>query len=193
MLVKQNQKLLLPPILVCAAFFGVLCAYLVRPANLSPLTSRAHTTDTSQSYQAKVIAISDGDSLTVRANDQTIRVRLAQIDAPERRQAWGQRSRQVLSQLIGGKTVLVMPHGTDRYGRTLATLTVQGEDINRAMVEKGAAWAYSSYVRDPAIVAAQVRAQAAQQGLWAMPENERIAPWDYRRQQRENAEVMTGR
>jgi micrococcal nuclease len=193
MLVKQNQKLFLPPILVCAALIGVLCIYLVRPANLSPLASRAHTTDTSQSYQAKVIAISDGDSLTVRANDQTIKIRLAQIDAPERQQAWGQRSRQVLGQLVGGKTVMVVPQGTDRYGRTLAKLTVQGQNINQAMVERGAAWAYIGYVRDQAIVVAQTRARATRQGLWAMPENERMAPWDYRRQQRENGGVMTGR
>lgn len=131
--------------------------------------------------------------MTVRADNETIKIRLAQIDAPESGQPWGQKSRQELGRLVGGKTVIVTPHDIDRYGRTIADIKVNGSDVNQAMVTRGAAWAYVDYVRDDTMVKLERHARSSGQGLWAQTDNQPIAPWVYRRERRDNAVTTTAR
>lgn len=139
---------------------------------------------------AKVVAISDGDTVQARTEaGQTKRLRLAQIDAPETGkgaakpgQPFGQNARHRLGELVHGKTVQLRCPEKDRYGRYVCTIFYQGQDINRKLVEEGMAWAYTGYVRDPAYVAAQKEAQAARRGLWKDPAP--TPPWQWRRAQR---------
>lgn len=132
-------------------------------------------------FQARVVGVTDGDTLTVLdAQNQQHRVRLAEIDAPERGQPWGDRSRQALSALVFGKTISVQQTDTDRYGRVVARVFADGQDVNRTMVEQGAAWAYRQHLTDETLIATEARARRARAGLWAMSDAQTVAPWEWR-------------
>jgi endonuclease YncB( thermonuclease family) len=186
-------------IMSAAALAGAALGF-VSPLPLSPASAPKPVTATAKTaaFQAKVIHISDGDTLTVRVSttdveDENIKIRLAQIDAPERGQPWGTRSKQEIARMVDGKTVMILPQSTDRYGRTIAQVEIDGTDVNRQMVALGAAWAYRDYMHDASLLALENKAKTTRQGLWAMPENERIPPWEYRAMRRAAAGVAAGR
>lgn len=96
-----------------------------------------------------VVGVADGDTIAVRCGDHVQeRVRLMEIDAPEKKQAYGQKAKQALSDLLYGKQVVVEGGGHDRYGRLLAHLKLDAFDINREMVKLGYAWCYRQYLKD---------------------------------------------
>lgn len=97
----------------------------------------------------KVIGISDGDTITVWDDmDKGIfKVRLDKIDAPEKKQAFGNKSRQFLSSLIWGKKVSVRFKAVDRYGRIVGVIYLDGTEINLVMVQNGCAWHYGYFDR----------------------------------------------
>jgi endonuclease YncB( thermonuclease family) len=129
----------------------------------------------------RVVGVADGDTLTVLTDHKRqVRVRLAGIDTPERRQPYGTRARQVLSALAFGRSAEVEVEDTDRYGRSVGRVRVGGRDVNAEMVRRGAAWVYVRYNRDPALVALEAKARVARRGLWALPEAERVPPWEWR-------------
>lgn len=99
-------------------------------------------------FSGQVVAILDGDTVDVLVDQRPVRVRLAQIDAPEKRQAFGTRSRQALADLVFRKTVRVSEEGSDRYGRVIGTVYVGEVDVNAQMVREGMAWVYRNYVKD---------------------------------------------
>ncbi len=134
-----------------------------------------------QSYQAKVIAVGDGDSIKVLRNKQIIRIRLAYIDAPEIGQPYGKQSKRALSDLIFKKVVEVEEVDTDRYKRAVCILHHSGKNINYEMVRQGHAWVYSRYNNDSMLISAQGKPKKQYLGLWHLPANERIEPWVWRR------------
>ena len=93
----------------------------------------------------KVVSIHDGDTITVLSGKEQTKVRLYGIDAPEKKQDYGQRSKQFLASLIAGQVVEVEPKGKDRYKRTLGIIRYKDQDINAQMVLNGYAWAYTKY------------------------------------------------
>jgi len=111
---------------------------------------------------------------------EQVRMRLAGIDAPERRQLYGTRARQALSALAFGRSAQIEVEDTDRYGRSVGRVRVGGLEVNAEMVRRGAAWVYVRYNRDPALVPLEAEARAAGRGLWALPEGERVPPWEWR-------------
>jgi len=131
-----------------------------------------------------VVAIADGDTLTVRCGDegqyQQVKIRLAEIDAPEKSQPFGQQSKQYLSNLCFGQQAQIAPRAQDRYGRTVARVECKGEDASAAMVKSGLAWAYTKYLTDPEIERLAAQARADKVGLWAAPDA--VPPWAYRHQ-----------
>jgi len=145
----------------------------------------------------KVIAVSDGDTITVLApGNRPTKVRLAGIDAPERSQPFGQKSRQHLADLVFGKEVRVSVVDKDRYGRVVGIVYVpkaipNGEiiiDVDLAQIESGHAWAYRDYLRGlPSgkagrYLSAERDAKEKRQGLWVDKNPE--PPWDWRKEQR---------
>ena len=112
--------------------------------------------------------------------------RLAEIDTPERRQPYGTRSRQALSDLVFGKAVRVTVQDTDRYGRTVGRVYTGPVDVNAEMVRKGAAWVYRQYSRDVGLLRLEAEARTARRGLWALPEAQRTPPWEWRAAERGN-------
>lgn len=128
-----------------------------------------------------VVAVADGDTLTVLRDREQIKVRLAEIDAPEKAQAFGSRSKQSLSDLCFGKMATLGDSGKDRYGRTLARVYCDGIDTNAEQVRRGMAWVYRKYApKDSPLYAVENEARAARRGLWA--DAEPMPPWKWRHQ-----------
>ena len=134
-----------------------------------------------QELHGRVVGISDGDTLTLLVNGrEEVRIRLSEIDTPERGQPYGTRARQALSDLAFGKAVRVAVRDIDRYGRTVGRVHAGAQDINAEMVRRGAAWVYRRYSDDPALLRLEQAARAGRLGLWALPEAERVPPWEWR-------------
>lgn len=126
-----------------------------------------------------VVGVSDGDTITVRCGDQPQqRIRLMEIDAPEKAQPYGQRAKQALSALVYGKQIDVAASGSDRYRRTLAHLRLDDVDINRMMVRQGLAWCYRQYLHDSRCLDDEKHAKDQHIGLWADPDP--TPPWEWR-------------
>lgn len=130
-------------------------------------------------FSGTVVRVIDGDTLDVLVANRPVRVRLAQIDAPERSQAYGARARQALSALVFRRVVTVADVGADQYGRQLGTVFVGGANINAAMVDRGMAGCYRQYATDRSLLRLEELARAARRGLWADPAP--VAPWLFRR------------
>ena len=132
-----------------------------------------------------VVGVSDGDTITVLVDKTPYKIRLAGIDAPESRQAFGQASKQHLSALVYKKPVTVLWDKKDRYGRTLGKVMVDGTDVCLEQIKAGLAWHYKRYASEqPAqdranYAAAEDRAKGEQIGLWS--DAQPTAPWDWRK------------
>lgn len=129
--------------------------------------------------QGKVIRVLDGDTIEVLQERQPVRVRLLNIDAPEKKQPFGRWSTNQLKAFLAGQSVTVSYTQTDRYGRILGrVITANGTEANRQQVLKGAAWVYDRYNTDNSLPALQREAQTQKRGLWA--DNQPVLPWEWR-------------
>jgi endonuclease YncB( thermonuclease family) len=130
-------------------------------------------------FTGKVVSDADGDTLMVLLNREQVRVRLANIDAPERKQPFGTRSRKSLNDLCHGKPAAVRDEGQDRYGRTIGTVNYAGIDANAEQVHRGMAWVYDRYaLPDSPLYALQEQARADPSELWA--DTQPVPPWEWR-------------
>ncbi|WP_162425613.1 thermonuclease family protein [Pontibacter pudoricolor] len=146
----------------------------------------AVTTPATATTGDKVVAIKDGDTIELLRNGQTIKVRLYGVDAPEKNQDFGQRSRQFTSDLAFGKFVKLIEHNKDRYGRTVGTIILpDGRNLNEELVKEGLAWHYKAYSKDTRLANLEADARRLKRGLWAGPNP--VAPWDFRKNKKETA------
>jgi endonuclease YncB( thermonuclease family) len=133
-----------------------------------------------------VISVTDGDTLKVRCEadpvPQNLTLRLAEIDAPESRQAFGNRSKQSLASLCLREPAQVRPLNVDRYGRIVARVECAGQDASAHQVQQGMAWAFTKYLTDPSIKPLEDAARAGRVGLWA--DADPVAPWEWRKLRR---------
>lgn len=142
-----------------------------------------------------VVGVQDGDTITVLDSTKTQhKVRLSGIDAPEKSQPWGQRSKEGLSALAYRQQTVVEWSKRDRYGRVIGKVLVDGKDLNLAQLSSGLAWHYVEYAKeqqptDRQLYAdAQERARHKRAGLWQ--ETAPIAPWDFRRAKRTGVPIQ---
>ncbi|MDD5058532.1 MAG: thermonuclease family protein [Sideroxydans sp.] len=133
-----------------------------------------------ETFSAKVIMVMDGDTMLVLRGNQKIKVRMANIDAPEKDQAFGQQSRDSLQEMIGKKQVQIDSRAADQYGRIVGTISLDGRNINREQVRRGMAWEYSNFHSDKAYVGLQKEARQLQRGLWSQAGPQ--APWVWRKE-----------
>lgn len=138
----------------------------------------------------KVVSVADGDTITVLDDSNTQhKIRLAGIDAPEKKQPFGNVSKQSLSELVYGKQVSVDYNKQDRYGRTVGKVIIDGIDVNLEQVKRGLAWFYKKYQNEQPLkdrldyLQAQEDAEKTKVGLWV--DSDPIAPWDFRRAKKE--------
>lgn len=133
-----------------------------------------------------VVGIADGDTLTARCGEpgtyRQVKVRLAEIDAPERAQPFGNRSRQHLAGLCFQQVATIRPETQDRYGRTVARVECRGQDASAEQLRAGMAWWFVRYGKDRELQELEGQARAARAGLWRDPEP--VAPWEWRRDRR---------
>ena len=105
-----------------------------------------------ETLEGKVVKIADGDTLTILASSsQQIKVRLAGIDTPERKQPFGNRAKQALAKLAFQKQALIEAETKDRYGRTVGVVFVDDLNVNHELVKQGMAWVYRKYTNDKAL------------------------------------------
>ena len=130
--------------------------------------------------QCQVFGVSDGDTIKVRCGeDDQLTIRLSGIDAPEKAQPYGQRSKEALSALCYQVLATITPRTKDRYGRTVADVECLGKDAATEQVRTGMAWVYVKYSKSyEAFSPLQEAAKAARLGLWADPAPE--PPWEWR-------------
>lgn len=140
----------------------------------------------------KVVSVADGDTITVLTPDkEQVKIRLVEIDAPEKDQPYGQDSKKSLSDMVFGKDVSVEWDKTDKYRRTLGRVFVGDTDVNLQQVKNGAAWAYTQYLTDDRIKRAETEARNAKAGLWGLQADQIMPPWEWRHGKKEETEGNT--
>ena len=153
------------------AFVGVLVV-----ASLVAVALRAEV----RQFTGRVVGVSDGDTILVLTDGRAVKVRLAGIDCPEKRQAFGARAKQFASEQAFGRDVTVIATGRDRYGRTIGeVLLPSGDSLNRELVRAGLAWWYRQYSNDEDLAKLEAAAREARRGLWADPHP--VPPWEFRK------------
>ena len=120
----------------------------------------------SADIHGRVVRVLDGDTIDVMLSQHPVRVRLVNIDAPEKKQDYGRWSEKIMKSLVAGKTVTVTYFQRDRYGRILG------------QVYAGAAWVYEQYNTDPVLPVLQGEARQQKRGLWA--DSAPVPPWVWR-------------
>lgn len=146
----------------------------------------AFTLSTSaETLNGYVVGISDGDTITVvDANRQQYKIRLAGIDAPEKGQAFGERSKDHLASMVFNKNVTIEWNKQDRYGRTVGKIIASGKDVNLAQIQAGLAWWYEKYRKEQSPTDQRVYEQGEQLarsqrlGLWG--DKNPTPPWEFR-------------
>jgi endonuclease YncB( thermonuclease family) len=161
-----------------AAILGALALFSAGAPAKDASLSAPHALAPRALIRAEVTGVADGDTLSVLLDGTRISVRLARIDAPEKRQPFGRRSEQSLRQLVWKRTVTLEWHRLDRYGRPIADVTLDGLDVNAEQVKRGMAWVYLQYSQDAKLIALEREARAAKLGLWEQPDP--VAPWQWR-------------
>ena len=133
--------------------------------------------------KGKVIAVTDGDTIKLLTQDKvTHKIRLLDIDAPEKSQPFGNKSKENLSKYIAGKTVIVKYKEMDRYNRVLGTIYLNNMDINLQQIKDGYAWVYKQYSSNQIYYQEEKKARDLKKGLWIAKEP--LAPWEYRKKRK---------
>ena len=155
----------------------------------APMLVLMFTTAGAATFGGRVVGVHDGDTITVLdSNRQQHKIRLAGIDAPEARQAYGSRSKQSLSNWVYNREVTVDWSKRDRYGRLVGVVSADGHDVNLEQIRAGMAWWYRQYAKEQTAndrklyEDAENTARGAKQGLWA--DANPVPPWGWRKQRR---------
>jgi micrococcal nuclease len=134
---------------------------------------------TGEEFAGRVVGITDGDTITVLYAGRAATVRLQGVDAPEKRQAYGERARRFVADLSYDRTVIVRTTGRDRNGRMLGEVVLpDGRSLNQELVRAGYAWWFRKYSRDAELARLETEARQGRRGLWADGAPE--PPWQYR-------------
>ena len=135
-------------------------------------------------FYGPLVRVKDGDSLVAKVQGVAMDIRLAEIDAPEIDQPYGQQAKRDLLSIAKGQQLVIMPLDTDRYGRTVAHVWNGTTHLNAEMVKRGAAWFYSKYAPRETLYYIEQEARDAKRGLWTLPLKDRVEPWFWRERKR---------
>ncbi len=133
-----------------------------------------------EEYKAKVLSISDGDSMIVFYSNRKEKIILYGVDCPEIKQDFGIQAKQFTNQVCFGKDVSINEHGLDSRGRVIAEVYLaDGSSLNEQLVKQGLAWWSDKYAPgDKTLRLLHYNAKAQKSGLWSVPNP--IAPWTFR-------------
>lgn len=129
---------------------------------------------------AKVLRVKDGDTYVLQDSVKTFTVRLLKIDAPEMKQKSGMESCRFVSGLIGGRMVVYTGAKKDKYGRTLASLTINGQRVDSLIIANGFAWHYVNFDNEAMLDTLQQQSIRDSLGLWSCGYSSVCPPWLYR-------------
>lgn len=177
----------------CSLLAG-LCLLCFTPVHADRAADPVDDRIDRRDFSGTVRKIFDGDSFLVRpAKGKDVDVRLQDIDAPEKRQPYGNAARAALVKLIGNRQVFVDVIETDRYGRKVVRVYREPDrlDVVKAMVRDGHVWVYRRTVHDRSLIELEEAARASKRGLWALPSKDQTPPWQYRYQQRQRSAKRT--
>jgi endonuclease YncB( thermonuclease family) len=173
--------------------FGSLAACLKSGGRLPKTVSRkkshfdpskpAHAGDEGVLY-GPLVRVIDGDTVIVKIQGAALHIRLIGIDAPELDQPFGIDARNALVELIGEQQCVLVYDEGDMYGRLVAHLWIGDTYVNAQMVQRGMAWFDTVSAPDNLLDLYQEEARDAKRGLWALPLEERVPPWEWRKEQR---------
>ncbi len=136
-----------------------------------------------KTLNGKVVSITDGDTIKLLTQDKILyKIRLKDIDTPEKKQAFGKKAKENLAKYIAAKTVTIDYKKKDRYGRIIGTIYYQDIDINLQQVKDGFAWVYRKYSKNPTYLKYEALAKQSKKGLWI--DKDPIAPWIFRKNKR---------
>lgn len=137
--------------------------------------------------KAKVVGISDGDTITVLLDGNVQKkLRLAEVDCPEKKQPFGKNARQFTSDQVFARKIMFTETDKDRYGRSVAKVYYDnGKYLSAEIIKAGYGWWYYSYSKDADLGKMQETAKTKKLGLWQ--DKKAVSPWDFRKEQRENA------
>jgi len=170
--------------LIVAALAGLaLWAFVGRePPAKKERKARAHAPK--GRFEGEVVAVLDGDTIEVMHGGSAVRVRLAGIDCPEKRQPFGKKAKQRVADLVFDKRVSVDVATEDRYGRKVGVVTLpDGGSLNELLIREGFAWWYRRYSEDKRLGALEANARKARLGLWTDPNP--TPPWEWRHQRKQ--------
>jgi micrococcal nuclease len=131
-----------------------------------------------QQFTGKCVAVTDGDTIGILRDGKEVKVRLDGIDCPEMGQDFGSKAKKFTSNLVFDEEVIIDQKDTDKYGRIVARVIVDGKDVSLELVKAGLAWFYREYSHDTVLSSAEKIAKEDEEGLWAL--SSPVAPWDYR-------------
>jgi len=158
----------------------LVCVFLV----LLGIETAAAQVDVGQTFTARVVEVTDGDTYDVRRSDGgTATIRLHGVDAPETRQPYGRAATRAARGYLQGENVRVTVEDVDRYGRIVGSIVVGGADLGALLVGGGHAWHYDRYAPNATeLRRLEQQARNAGRGLWA--QTQPTPPWNWRRGQR---------
>ena len=137
-------------------------------------------------YRATLVGVGDGDSITVLAQGREKELRLYGIDAPEKKQAFGQKAKGEVTALCVGKSLDIEEIDRDSYGRAVAWVVADGQSVNEALVASGYAWVYRYFCRDDRrcrkLLQLEQAAREGKRGLWRYKDPQ--PPWEWRKQRK---------
>lgn len=159
--------------------FRITVAALAAAACAALLTNPCYA----ERISGKVVGVSDGDTIKVLYAKRVRNVRLAGIDCPEKKQAFGKRAKQFTSNSSFGRVVVVEYEKKDRNGRLIGEVMLpDGSNLNAQLVKQGLAWWYEEYSPNSSLKQTEIEARAAKRGLWSagVPES----PWEFRKRKK---------
>jgi endonuclease YncB( thermonuclease family) len=134
-----------------------------------------------RAWQGKVIAVANGDTLTVLHDGKKEQIRVYGIECPAKEQDSFQHAKQFTAAVVSGRTVEIEPRDRDRFARPLAIITVEGRNLGRELVRAGLAWVHIQDRKRPEyrdLEELEKQAKIAGTGLWAV--HNPIPPWEFK-------------
>jgi endonuclease YncB( thermonuclease family) len=135
-------------------------------------------------FYGSFVRVIDGDTFEAKVQGVVMHFRLAEVDAPESDQPYGDKSTSELRSLLAKKELVLVPSDTDRYGRTVAFTWVGDTCVNSEVIRRGAAWFYDEYSHGDALFHVEDQARVSRVGLWALPPDQRVPPQQWRAEKR---------
>ena len=133
--------------------------------------------------RGRAVKVQDGDTFDFLYGDnRKQRIRVAQMDAPEKNMPFGQKSKERFAELVMGKEIALVVNTVDRYGRIVGSVVIDGEDQSARMISEGMAWYYRQYGWTASLARLEEEARNAKRGLWADPNPQ--PPWEWRKANR---------